>query len=106
MRSRKSLVLVCLVLALFLLVTGSALALPSAPAPSSHAQTLDIASHVFVPPALSVTPLAKQTTYVYITNTGECYHRSYCRYLKYSKHKVTKSWAKSHGYRACKVCRP
>lgn len=46
------------------------------------------------------------TTYVYITKTGSKYHRSNCRYLRYSKRKVTLKYAKSHHYGACKICRP
>ena len=49
---------------------------------------------------------AKSTIYVYITDTGAKYHRWGCRYLKYSHHKVTLKYAKSHGFKACKVCKP
>lgn len=54
----------------------------------------------------TVTSAKKRTTDVYITNTGEKYHRSWCRYLKYSKHRVTLKSAKRRGYTPCKVCRP
>lgn len=43
---------------------------------------------------------------VYITNTGEKYHRSTCRSLRASKHAISKSSAIAQGYTACKVCRP
>lgn len=43
---------------------------------------------------------------VYITNTGEKYHRGTCRYLRYSKYSISKSDAIAQGYTACKVCRP
>jgi len=43
---------------------------------------------------------------VYITNTGECYHRGSCRYLHSSKIETTKSQAIADGYRPCKVCKP
>lgn len=43
---------------------------------------------------------------VYITNTGEKYHRGTCRYLRYSKYSISKSEAQREGYTACKVCRP
>ena len=46
----------------------------------------------------------KPTTYVYVTKTGSKYHRSGCRYLKYSRRKVSLSSAKSCGYTACSVC--
>lgn len=42
---------------------------------------------------------------VYITNTGECYHRGTCSYLK-SKIETTKEKAKAMGLRACSRCRP
>lgn len=43
---------------------------------------------------------------VYITRTGEKYHRSGCRYLSRSKIKTTKQMAVRNGYSPCKVCRP
>jgi hypothetical protein len=48
----------------------------------------------------------KKTVYVYITDTGHKYHRSGCRYLRYSKHKVKLSTAKRMGEKPCKVCKP
>lgn len=42
---------------------------------------------------------------VYITDTGEKYHRGSCRYLSHSKHAISLKDAK-RGYTACKVCRP
>lgn len=43
---------------------------------------------------------------VYITATGEKYHRSNCSYLKYSKYAIDKSYAISQGYTACSHCNP
>ncbi len=43
---------------------------------------------------------------VYVTNTGSKYHRDGCRYLRQSKHAISKSNAQSRGYDACSVCRP
>lgn len=43
---------------------------------------------------------------VYTTKTGEKYHKSSCRYLKYSKKELTIDKAKSLGYSACSVCKP
>lgn len=43
---------------------------------------------------------------VYITDTGERYHRGDCQYLRYSKHAVSLKEAKRQGYTPCKVCRP
>ncbi len=52
-------------------------------------------------------PKAKTTSgTVYITDTGEKYHRGTCRYLRYSKYSISKAEAQSLGYTACKVCRP
>lgn len=43
---------------------------------------------------------------VYITKTGEKYHRAGCRYLSKSQIKTTKKEAVKNGYGACKVCKP
>ena len=43
---------------------------------------------------------------VYITNTGSKYHRDGRRYLRQSKHAISKSNAQARGYDACSVCRP
>lgn len=43
---------------------------------------------------------------VYVTETGEKYHRIYCRYLKHSKIPVSLREAKLRGYAPCLVCRP
>lgn len=51
-----------------------------------------------------VTNLSSQT--VYTTKTGKKYHKSNCRYLKYSKKEIKLDKAKELGYQACKVCKP
>lgn len=43
---------------------------------------------------------------VFITRTGECYHRAGCRYLSHSRIRISLAEAKARGYRPCKVCRP
>jgi competence protein ComEC len=43
---------------------------------------------------------------VYVTNTGECYHRRDCRYLSSSRIPTTLSRAEADGYRPCSVCDP
>ncbi|WNH09903.1 hypothetical protein [Thalassobellus suaedae] len=43
---------------------------------------------------------------VYTTKTGEKYHKSTCRYLKYSKKEYSLEKAQSLGYSACSVCKP
>lgn len=43
---------------------------------------------------------------VYVTKTGEKYHTSSCRYLKYSKIPKTLDEVSSLGYVACGVCKP
>ncbi|OEK09516.1 hypothetical protein A8C32_12470 [Flavivirga aquatica] len=48
--------------------------------------------------------IAAQT--VYTTKTGEKYHKSNCRYLKYSKKELTIEKAVSFGYQACSICKP
>jgi len=48
-------------------------------------------------------PYEKTATVCYITDTGDCYHKSYCGYLK-SKRQISLSEAKSKGYRPCSYC--
>lgn len=43
---------------------------------------------------------------VYITKTGEKYHRDGCQYLRKSQIEITLSEAKSLGYTPCSVCKP
>ena len=45
-------------------------------------------------------------TIVYITDTGECYHRGDCGYLHSSRHPITKDEAIRRGYRPCSRCKP
>jgi hypothetical protein len=70
--------------------------------PSAKAATVRVAAMA----GIGATMQPMSTTYVYITNTGKKYHRAGCRYLKKSKIKKTLKWVKSHGYTACKVCKP
>lgn len=46
------------------------------------------------------------TVTVYVTDTGEKYHRSGCQYLSHSKHEIYLSQAQSAGYTACSRCHP
>ena len=60
-------------------------------------------------PKPTVKPTAQQQTQsktVYITDTGEKYHRSGCQYLRKSKHAISLSEAKSRGYTPCSKCKP
>lgn len=41
---------------------------------------------------------------VYITRTGNKYHKSTCQYLKYSRIGIRQSVAKEQGYTACSAC--
>lgn len=43
---------------------------------------------------------------VYVTNSGECYHRSTCRYLSKSCIKIDFEEAIKEGYRPCSQCDP
>ena len=43
---------------------------------------------------------------VYITETGEKYHKDGCKYLSKSKIPISLSEAVSEGYGACSVCKP
>ena len=56
--------------------------------------------------ATQVTADKPQEKTVYITATGNKYHRASCRYLEKSKISIDLSDALAAGYGACKVCRP
>lgn len=43
---------------------------------------------------------------VYATKTGDKYHKSNCRYLKYSKKELSLNKAIMLSYKACSVCKP
>jgi competence protein ComEC len=43
---------------------------------------------------------------VFVTETGDCYHRGGCRYLSHSRVAMTLTHAKADGYRPCSVCDP
>lgn len=43
---------------------------------------------------------------VYITDTGEKYHRAGCQYLRKSCHPISRSKAIAQGYTPCKKCKP
>jgi hypothetical protein len=43
---------------------------------------------------------------VYVTKTGEKYHRDECRYLSRSKIATTLKDAVANGYGPCSVCKP
>lgn len=49
---------------------------------------------------------AESEDVVYITDTGEKYHRDGCRYLSQSQHDTTVSKAAAAGYTPCSVCDP
>lgn len=53
----------------------------------------------------NVSPERASRVNVYITRTGECYHRSGCRYLRQSKIQITLDEA-YYEYRDCSVCDP
>lgn len=46
------------------------------------------------------------TDVVYITNSGEKYHRDGCRYLRKSQIEISREDAIAQGYEPCKVCKP
>ena len=62
--------------------------------------------HVWLPLLEEAPPSEEQTTMVYITRTGEKYHREGCRHLRSSKFARTLEEALDENYEACKVCRP
>jgi len=51
-------------------------------------------------------PTQKKDVTVYVTRTGEKYHRDGCRYLSKSRIPTSLSEAKAEGYGPCSVCNP
>lgn len=49
---------------------------------------------------------SQKTDIVYVTKTGQKYHRGGCRYLSRSKISMERSRAISRGFEPCSVCRP
>ena len=62
--------------------------------------------YVWLPLLEEDPPGVEQTAMVYITRTGEKYHRESCRHLRSSKFARTLEEALDENYEACKVCRP
>jgi hypothetical protein len=97
------------VLALAMIGPATAIQAGTRPATSAHSSVIQKSAAVslFVAAGNPTTMQPLSTTkYVYVTRTGSKYHRSGCRSLRQSKIKKTLKWARSHGYGACKVCRP
>lgn len=57
-------------------------------------------------PTESPVPAEPIGTIVYITKTGEKYHKGNCRYLSMSKIEITLENAVKQGYEPCSVCKP
>lgn len=72
--------------------------------------TVIFLSLIMVMSAISVPAIesyaADGSTVVYITKTGECYHKGTCSSLKKSKIETTMQDAVNSGLRPCKKCKP
>jgi hypothetical protein len=53
-----------------------------------------------------VTIQAPMAVTVYVTNSGEKYHRDGCRYLSKSKVPIDRLEARATGYAPCAICKP
>lgn len=58
------------------------------------------------PPPEDPEEVISGSTIVYVTDTGEKYHRSGCQYLSHSSNEISLSKAISRGYTPCLKCRP
>ena len=74
----------------------------------SGISVLSIVSFLLVGAFMPVVPVnaASGDTTVYVTKTGECYHKSGCSSLRRSKIEKTLKEAVDAGYRPCKNCNP
>lgn len=77
----------------------------SVPAPTPAATPVPTPAATPVPTP-APTPEQQVSTTVYITRTGEKYHRAGCRYLSKSQIAISLTDAKAQGYSACSVCTP
>jgi len=64
------------------------------------------APHVARPPAPAPPTRPQVEATVYVTRTGEKYHRGSCRYLRRSRIPMSLEDARGGGYTPCSVCRP
>jgi hypothetical protein len=65
------------------------------------------ANKIFINDKTSPTEKSETTeTTVYVTKTGDKYHRSGCQYLSKSKIAISLTDAKSQGYSPCSKCKP
>ncbi len=113
MRAAKviAILLICLLVFTACSSASTSPTIPQVPTPTEQPtlqpQTTPAQSPTVAPetPAPSPKPTIATDT-VYITRTGEKYHRANCRYLSQSKIPVERKDAISNGYAPCKVCRP
>ena len=74
---------------------------------STSSEKSSSSSSTAVSSSATVQESAPSTSYtVYITKTGEKYHRDGCRYLKKSQIAIDKDDAVAQGYTPCSVCNP
>jgi len=101
-RKRRFLVssLILLVFLVSLVTLGCGSASPSQSEPSSQSQHSE--SQKLEQPQQSTAP----SMTVYITKTGEKYHRDGCQYLAKSKIAISLDDAKARGYGPCSKCKP
>lgn len=120
LRSRISVVLLTVSLSIVLSAYSALPKQTVAVTPSTRTQsassTTSAPATAQVPPTAIHPPstMTKQTSpaqesnsvIVYVTKTGEKYHRGGCRYLSKSKIQISLKDAKARGYDPCSVCKP
>lgn len=79
---------------------------PSQPTASPPTASQPASSQSTVQPTPTPQPAPNADITVYITRTGEKYHRLGCRYLSKSCIPISLPDAKARGYTPCKVCKP
>lgn len=76
------------------------------PTPISNSQSGSSSSQGVGNAGSTIVPSDTNSMTVYVTNTGEKYHKAGCRYLSRSQHAISRSDAQSKGYTPCSVCHP
>lgn len=75
------------------------------PQPTFQTHTETSSANYNISPSKIATKTNERDPIVYVTRTGECYHRGSCGYLRRSKIPMKLSEAQM-GYRPCSRCNP
>lgn len=96
----------CILVLLALLLSAVALGACASSGSTSQSSSSFLRSNISSTPGLDKDDYINANVTVYVTETGEKYHRSGCQYLRKSKISISLWDAVSHGYDRCSKCNP